>query len=269
MSFDPCFLRLSVPEVDLLTRAGGPNGWSVGRVVESLERPALNSLDVYLANGVTRGYELLLRYVVGGVPLVRALTRPVDIPAEVSSASSCACMVMWGFQGREVFELATAYLFVSPEGRIQRSIGFPQACAEVSEEMRAQMVRNVDHFFALLVGIEQVILHAVAAPVMCSRRRSPFPVPLARGAAGKPGRVRIFRLSPSAGSADLSEAVGKLPPEPAPRVRHCPAWSVRGHYRRLRSGRTVYVKPCVKGPERLAASVPGREYCLELGGAGV
>lgn len=41
MSFDPCFLRLSVPEVDLLTRAGGPNGWSVGRVVESLERPAL------------------------------------------------------------------------------------------------------------------------------------------------------------------------------------------------------------------------------------
>ena len=41
-------------------------------------------------------------------------------------------------------------------------------------------------------------------------------------------------------------------------------WSVRGHYRRLRSGRTVYVKPCVKGPERLAASVPGREYCLEL-----
>ena len=245
MSSEPCFLRLSVPEVDLLTRAGGPNGWSVGRVVESLERPALNSLDVYLANGVTRG-ELLLRYAVGGVPLVRALTRPVDIPAEVSSASSCACLVMWGFHGREVFELATAYLYVSPEGRIQRSIGFPQACAEVSEEMRAQMVRNVDHFFALLVGIEQVILHAVASPVMCSRRRSPVPFPLARGAAGKPGRVRIFRLSPSAGSADLSEAVGKLPPEPAPRVRHCP-----------------------KGPERLAASVPGREYCLELGGAGV
>ena len=30
-------------------------------------------------------------------------------------------------------------------------------------------------------------------------------------------------------------------------IRHCEAWSVRGHYRRYKSGKVVYIKPHIKG----------------------
>ena len=43
-------------------------------------------------------------------------------------------------------------------------------------------------------------------------------------------------------------------------IRHCPAWGVRGHYRHYKDGRCVYVRPCVKGPDR--SQYCGREYEL-------
>lgn len=262
MYSEPSFLRLSVAEVQQLARGGGANGWSVGRVREALEHPALTDFYVYLDHDVERGYKPVIRYLTGATASVlsgRCLAHTA-VPAEVSATDFCACLVMWGVRGDEAFEITTSFLWVSPDGRIQRSIGFPDPCAEVSQEHRDRMSYNVDNFFSVLVGLQLAITHTAAAPFMCGRRRPRFCVPMPRGASRAPGRVRIYKLGVPSG--DLAGALRALPPEPVPRVRHCPAWGVRGHYRRLRSGRTVYVRPCVKGPERLAASVPGREYSL-------
>lgn len=42
--------------------------------------------------------------------------------------------------------------------------------------------------------------------------------------------------------------------------RSCTAWGVRGHYRRYKSGKVVYIKPHVRGKEKEKYS--GREYAL-------
>ena len=34
-------------------------------------------------------------------------------------------------------------------------------------------------------------------------------------------------------------------------VRHCEAWSVRGHYRNYKSGKTIFIQPYIKGKGRL------------------
>lgn len=35
-------------------------------------------------------------------------------------------------------------------------------------------------------------------------------------------------------------------------TRHCEAWSVRGHYRQYKSGKTIFIKPYIKGKGRLS-----------------
>ena len=34
-------------------------------------------------------------------------------------------------------------------------------------------------------------------------------------------------------------------------IRHCEAWSVRGHYRNYKSGKTIFIKPYIKGKGKL------------------
>lgn len=46
--------------------------------------------------------------------------------------------------------------------------------------------------------------------------------------------------------------------EKSEKMWHCEAWGVRGHYRHCRNGKTVYVKPYVKGAKK--ENFKGREY---------
>lgn len=255
----PSFFRLSASEARELAHGGGADGWSVGRVLEALEHPALNDFYILLDHDVEQGYKAAIHYYVGTPAQVRAWARPLDLPAEVFSAEVCACLSIFGVRGRDSFEVTTSYMYISPDGKIQRSVGLPASCAEVSPEGRDWLAYDVDRFFAVLVGIQLALMHSAVVPTMCGRCRASSLVPMPRGSSRAPGRVKVYKLSAPAGG--LADALRSLPAEPVPRVRHCAAWGVRGHYRRLKSGVQVYVRPHVRGPER-EAGAPGREYLL-------
>ena len=72
-----------------------------------------------------------------------------------------------------------------------------------------------------------------------------------------PGKIRILDLGTV---PQMREKIARLPGPPRNLERHCPAWGVRGHYRHYKDGRSVYVRPCVKGPDR--SQYRGREYEL-------
>ena len=71
---------------------------------------------------------------------------------------------------------------------------------------------------------------------------------------GEPRNVRVWHIAPG----ELKAAA--LPAENGRGYdRHCPAWGVRGHWRHYRSGKVVFIRAHVKGPER-GKGAPGRAY---------
>lgn len=66
-----------------------------------------------------------------------------------------------------------------------------------------------------------------------------------QGPFSKPGKVRLLTLK-----ADADSTLERMTREYKDYVRHCPAWGVRGHYRHMKSGKIVYVKPHVKGQRK-------------------
>ncbi len=45
-------------------------------------------------------------------------------------------------------------------------------------------------------------------------------------------------------------------------VMKCPCWSVRGHYRHYKSGKTIFIKNYIKGKERNKGKTKEREYYI-------
>lgn len=72
------------------------------------------------------------------------------------------------------------------------------------------------------------------------------------------------RETPLVLSPGISFSVAREDSLPRQFQRHCEAWSVRGHYRHYKSGRTVYIRPYRKGKGRLKdtdyKSIPGSLY---------
>lgn len=90
--------------------------------------------------------------------------------------------------------------------------------------------------------------------VVKTRRRAESKAP---AAAGEPRQTPI-RISSECSYTYVYE-------EKTEAFRHmsCPVWSVRGHYRHYKSGRTVYIAPYQKGKDREKRTAPGHRYELE------
>lgn len=78
--------------------------------------------------------------------------------------------------------------------------------------------------------------------------------PLSQINSKAPGKVRlnVFKVKEYIAHKVATKHVEK--------VWNCPAWGVRGHYRKCKSGKTVYVKPYVKGQHK--EEYKGRIYEL-------
>ena len=55
----------------------------------------------------------------------------------------------------------------------------------------------------------------------------------------------------------------KYVPEGGHREIMCPCWEVRGHYRHLKSGKVIFIRPFKKGKERTTAEPKTHEYYLD------
>ena len=55
----------------------------------------------------------------------------------------------------------------------------------------------------------------------------------------------------------------KYVPEGGHREIMCPCWEVRGHYRHLKSGKVIFIRPFKKGKERTTAEPKAHEYYLD------
>ena len=90
-----------------------------------------------------------------------------------------------------------------------------------------------------------------------------------KAAKGRPKVYLRMLTVPPEKSPDWETLKAKTPEavqERAIREITCPVWTVRGHMRHYKSGKTVYVAPYRKGKERdTAAAVSGKEYVL-IGG---
>lgn len=102
----------------------------------------------------------------------------------------------------------------------------------------------------------------LAQPAAATYRRTRSRLPAPRRLSGRPtlpGKIRIMDFG---GADTVCQQLAALPPlSPAPaaeRERHCPAWGVRGHWRHYRSGKTVFVRAHVRGPDK--SQYHGREY---------
>lgn len=69
-----------------------------------------------------------------------------------------------------------------------------------------------------------------------------------------PRKVKLYTLPDLRKVKGLKSAIKK--------VRRCLCWETRGHWRHYQNGKTIWIKPCVKGPDRLKYKPKGREYDL-------
>lgn len=249
------WVKLSDNELIYLGRAPvNADGFGPALVDELISRPAVSAvvLDVTLHSGRRA---LMSCEIVGRAHLMKYA--PSYVWAERG-----ILLRMYVVNGDDAVYCFCAYLSNDHTGMLRRSVGIPPEAPEI---MNAKFQEAADRYFAAFCGLQLLLLHGGVTPY---RRKARAPAKRMKTAAkytALPGKVRILELG--ARGAEIASAVEKATAVIAPRVRRCACWNVRGHYRHYKSGAVVYVRPHVKGPERLAASVPGREYCLELGGA--
>ena len=120
---------------------------------------------------------------------------------------------------------------------------------DIPDEVHKHMSIHTQDTFYAFMGIQQIMLNENEFfQVRKEYRKELKPDQKNRvlqGPFSKPGKVRLLTVKP-----DFDEVMEKMTREYKEYVRHCPAWGVRGHYRHMKSGKTVYVKPHVKGQRR-------------------
>ena len=115
-----------------------------------------------------------------------------------------------------------------------------------------------DLWSQVFFAVNALLLRGGITPVRYKRRGRVGAIRCGKEMTKLPGRVEIIQLPPEKLGPAAVTARKSL--EKLIRERRCPGWPVRGHWRHYRSGKTVYIAPYTKGPERDTRECPGREY---------
>ena len=151
---------------------------------------------------------------------------------------------------------STCCFFQLVDGRAISSLGLGfdgEVDKETEEELR--FVHQTAAVFFL--SVNRILLATPAAAQYYKVKSRIRPPRSLTGRPTLPGKIRILDLGTV---PQMREKIARLPGPPRTLERHCPAWGVRGHYRHYKDGRCVYVRPCIKGPDR--SQYCGREYEL-------
>lgn len=168
----------------------------------------------------------------------------------------------------------TAYITPTADAMAIK-LGVLPMYAESDAFNRDRDIEQIGRAFAAFMELNWLIVHQPSAikesRVPAGENQLQVMAKSSRKKAAK-GRTKVYLRMltvPPEKSPDWETLKAKTPEavqERAIREITCPVWTVRGHMRHYKSGKTVYVAPYRKGKERDSASaVSGKEYVL-MGG---
>lgn len=153
---------------------------------------------------------------------------------------------------RGEFDFATFEVGINNEGEDWAS------CIEHEEWVTTHTLRNLADLMMELIAYVNCVLQTAQEKVTTQKARLPARYQqLENGQTIKvsdPRKVKLYTLPDLRKVKGLKSAIKK--------VRRCLCWETRGHWRHYQNGKTIWIKPCVKGPDRLKYKPKGREYDL-------
>ena len=160
-------------------------------------------------------------------------------------------------EGDRLEYIGCNYCSRSSDGMIRRCTGIPDG-SPLSDDVLESLRDSGDLWSQVFFAVNALLLRGGITPVRYKRRGRVGAIRCGKEMTKLPGRVEIIQLPPEKLGPAAVTARKSL--EKLIRERRCPVWPVRGHWRHYRSGKTVYIAPYTKGPERDTRECPGREY---------
>lgn len=225
-----------------------PNGFPVADLLEIAEHPALRELCIRFATS------LYACKIVDGDHLRRCATPYVARDASVG-------LEIRFFAVRDrVLEYIGCHYLSMVDGELRRCTGVPPE-SPIGDAGLDRLRTSGDMGAEMFFAVQFLLLRGGVTPARYKKKSRLSSIQNGSSMTKLPGKVEILNLD----AVDLT-AAGKKAREsfspPAERMRHCPVWPVRGHWRQYRSGKRVYIAPFVKGPERDIRECPGREFTV-------
>ena len=225
-----------------------PEGVAASDIAELLEHPALPEVTLRFSESV------------GACQIVSAdYLKKCATPHVAEGASRGLEIRFFAVKGRFLEYIGCHYCSLSG-GMIRRCTGVPQD-SPINGEGMERLRSAGDLWSHVFFALQFLLLRGGITPQRYRQRGHISGIRNGSSMTKLPGKVEIISLRGIDLRAAGERARKTLAPA-AERERHCPVWPVRGHYRHYRSGKTVYIAPHVRGPERDTRPCPGREYAI-------
>ena len=220
---------------------------------EVMERPALKDLVIEITHNDSKMY----------LGVYHIVKNPPEYFKYKHECISKAFMVLTLFlyENNEYHKIVSGCCGMTANGGLSvdydfksREFAYVAGWSEQSKEIEKEYIEHLwNDMYNTFISINLAMLDTSSQKYI-EKTRTMKLKPLSQINSKAPGKVRlnVFKVK--------EYIAHKVATKHSEKVWNCPAWGVRGHYRKCKSGKTVYVKPYVKGQHK--EEYKGRIYEL-------